>query len=109
MGSYIYICIYIYIYLSIYLYSYRLVGHLLVHNFVLGTIEVKFLRKEMGLAEDAQMAELDAYGIKKLFSHGVKRLKTRANTSDSSLQSNWSFLSLRLRVFILTCCADLLM
>ena len=59
---------------------------LYIYNICIQHPEVNYLRKDMGLPDDSQMAELDASGIKKLFSHGVRRMRTRSNTSAARWQ-----------------------
>ena len=41
------------------------------------------LRQRVGLPADATMAEVDASGLKRLFSHGIRRMKSRSETSES--------------------------
>ena len=48
--------------------------------------EVRRFRKDMGMPEDPAMVQLDGSGIKRLFSHGIRRMKTRSSTSVASLQ-----------------------
>ena len=47
--------------------------------------EIKIFRKLADLKEDGVVANLDAEGIKKLFSHGIRRLRTGAETRVSIL------------------------
>ncbi|CAE7194984.1 HERC1 [Symbiodinium pilosum] len=54
--------------------------------------EVKVLRQEMGLPTNLKLLEVDASGMKRLFSHGIRRVKSRAQTSEPILEKFFDLL-----------------
>lgn len=48
--------------------------------------KVVFLRSELGIAEDPAAVQLDSYGIKVLFNHGIRRFLTGAKNREPKIK-----------------------